>query len=201
MARALQGLGTSATRVIATSIVRDCYAGRQMARVNSLTFMVFLAAPIFAPSIGQLILFIAPWPAIFIGLGLYAILILGWIALRLPETQHPEDRREIAWREVGAALLMTLRDRMSLGYSLAMTLLLGGWIGFINSAQQVFADVFLVPTLFPIIFAACSICMAGAALLNSRLVERLGMRPLSHLALAEGWPAISLSPSPRRAWR
>ena len=28
LARALQGLGTSATRVIATSIVRDCYAGR-----------------------------------------------------------------------------------------------------------------------------------------------------------------------------
>ena len=29
LARTLQGLGTSATRVIATSIVRDCYAGRQ----------------------------------------------------------------------------------------------------------------------------------------------------------------------------
>jgi DHA1 family bicyclomycin/chloramphenicol resistance-like MFS transporter len=87
---------------------------------------------------------------------------------------------------------MTLRDRMSLGYSLAMTLLLGGWIGFINSAQQVFADVFLVPTLFPAIFAACSICMAGAALLNSRLVERLGMRPLSHLALA-GYIAVSFA--------
>jgi hypothetical protein len=29
LARALQGLGTSATRVIATSIVRDCYAGRR----------------------------------------------------------------------------------------------------------------------------------------------------------------------------
>jgi phenylpyruvate tautomerase PptA (4-oxalocrotonate tautomerase family) len=28
LARVLQGLGTSATRVIATSIVRDCYAGR-----------------------------------------------------------------------------------------------------------------------------------------------------------------------------
>src|SRR6202051_3669195 len=33
LARVLQGLGTSATRVIATSIVRDCYAGRRMGRV------------------------------------------------------------------------------------------------------------------------------------------------------------------------
>src|ERR1700742_3358162 len=30
LARVLQGLGTSATRVIATSIVRDCYAGRRI---------------------------------------------------------------------------------------------------------------------------------------------------------------------------
>ena len=34
LARVLQGLGTSATRVIATSIVRDCYAGRRMASVD-----------------------------------------------------------------------------------------------------------------------------------------------------------------------
>jgi len=41
LARALQGLCTSATRVIATSIVRDCYAGRRMASVMSLAMMVF----------------------------------------------------------------------------------------------------------------------------------------------------------------
>jgi len=36
LARGAAGLGTSATRVIATSIVRDCYAGRRMASVMSL---------------------------------------------------------------------------------------------------------------------------------------------------------------------
>jgi DHA1 family bicyclomycin/chloramphenicol resistance-like MFS transporter len=48
LARALQGLGTSATRVIATSIVRDCYAGRRMASVVSLAMMVFIAVPVIA---------------------------------------------------------------------------------------------------------------------------------------------------------
>jgi DHA1 family bicyclomycin/chloramphenicol resistance-like MFS transporter len=62
-------------------------------------------------------------------------------------------------------------------------LLLGAWLGFINSAQQVFAEIFLVPKLFPLIFAACSICMAAAALLNSQLVDRLGMRRLAHTAM------------------
>jgi DHA1 family bicyclomycin/chloramphenicol resistance-like MFS transporter len=50
LARALQGLGTSATRVIATSIVRDCYAGRRMASVMSLAMMVFIAVPVLPPS-------------------------------------------------------------------------------------------------------------------------------------------------------
>ena len=50
LARTLQGLGTSATRVIATSIVRDCYAGRRMASVMSLAMMVFIAVPVVAPS-------------------------------------------------------------------------------------------------------------------------------------------------------
>ncbi|GLR66476.1 Bcr/CflA family drug resistance efflux transporter [Acidocella aquatica] len=183
-ARVAQGFGAAGAQVATVSIVRDCYSGRRMAQVNSLSFIVFLAAPIFAPSLGQLVLLLAPWPVIFIGLGLYAMLIATWAGLRLPETQHPQDRRPIIWHEAAAALRLTLRNRMSLGYTLASTLLLGGWLGFINSAQQVFAGVFHVPKLFPLIFAACSICMAVAALANARLVERIGMRKLAHLALS-----------------
>jgi DHA1 family bicyclomycin/chloramphenicol resistance-like MFS transporter len=181
-ARVLQGVGAAGLQVVTTSIIRDCYAGRRMAEVNSLAFMVFLSAPILAPSAGQAVLMIAPWPAIFIMLGLYALGIIAWVALRLPETQHKEDRRAISWSETMLALNATLRNRMSLGYSLAMTLVLGSWLGFINSAQQVFAHVFLAPKLFPIIFATCSIFMAVAALTNARLVERLGMRVLTHSA-------------------
>jgi MFS transporter, DHA1 family, multidrug resistance protein len=191
-ARVAQGIGGAGAQVLSVSIVRDCYAGRRMAQVNSLSFMVFLSAPILAPSIGQFVLLFAPWPAIFIGLGGYAALITAWVAWRLPETQHAEDRRGVAWPEITAALRLTLRNRMSLGYTLAATLLLGSWLGFINSAQQVFAEVFRVPKLFPLIFAACSICMAIAALTNARLVERLGMRPLSHTALL-GFIAVSLA--------
>ncbi|MGH1557769.1 MFS transporter [Caulobacter segnis] len=49
VARFLTGLGAASTRVLSVSIVRDCYAGRQMARVMSLAFIVFLATPIIAP--------------------------------------------------------------------------------------------------------------------------------------------------------
>ena len=81
-----RGFGTSATRVIATSIVRDCYAGRRMASVMSLAMMVFIAVPVVAPSFGQAVLLLAQWRGIFIVLMLYGVLTLIWSALRMPET-------------------------------------------------------------------------------------------------------------------
>ena len=183
LARAGQGFGAAGAQVLSVSVVRDCYAGRQMARVMSLSFMVFLTAPIIAPSLGQGLLLLAPWPAIFAFLGIYGGLITLWVAWRLPETQHAEDHTGMNARAFAAAIRLTLANRMSLGYTLAAMLLLGAWLGFINSAQQVFAEVFHVPKLFPLIFAACSVCMAAAALLNARLVDRLGMRRLAHTAM------------------
>ena len=78
LARVLQGLGTSATRVIATSIVRDCYAGRRMASVMSLAMMVFIAVPVLAPSFGQAVLPLTQWRGIFIVLMLYGVVALIW---------------------------------------------------------------------------------------------------------------------------
>jgi MFS transporter, DHA1 family, multidrug resistance protein len=49
--------------------------------------------------------------------------------------------------------------------------------------QQIFADVFHRASLMPAMFALCAGFMGLAALVNSRLVERLGMRLISHTAL------------------
>jgi MFS family permease len=50
----------------AVALVRDCYSGRAMARVMSLAFMVFMAAPVLAPSFGELILIFGSWRLIFV---------------------------------------------------------------------------------------------------------------------------------------
>jgi DHA1 family bicyclomycin/chloramphenicol resistance-like MFS transporter len=48
---------------------------------------------------------------------------------------------------------------------------------------QIFSEVFHRPKLMPSMFALCAIFMGMAAYLNSRIVERLGMRLISHTAL------------------
>lgn len=182
-ARVLQGVGAAATRVLVVSIVRDCYSGRDMARVMSLAMIVFLAVPILAPSVGQAILLVAPWRWIFGVLGLFGMAVLFWVGMRLPETQDPRDRRPIEPASVAAAFRTVLTTRIGVGYMAAMAFILGGLFGFINSAQQVFVDVFHAPELFTTIFALIAMFMAAASLLNSRIVGRLGMRRVSHGAL------------------
>ncbi|MGO4840048.1 MFS transporter, partial [Rhizobiaceae sp. 2RAB30] len=54
--RFIQGVGASATRVIAVSFIRDVFGGRAMAEVMSLVFVVFMIVPVVAPGIGQLVM-------------------------------------------------------------------------------------------------------------------------------------------------
>jgi DHA1 family bicyclomycin/chloramphenicol resistance-like MFS transporter len=170
--------------VLAVSIVRDCYSGRRMARVMSLAFIDFLAVPVFAPSFGKAIMWVLPWRFIFVGFAAFALSVMAWVYLKLPETLHPEDRTPISFATTRRNFRFILTNRISIGYTIAMTVLLGGLFGFINSAQQVFFDVFHAEKWFTILFAMIGLSIAAAALTNARLVERFGTRVLSHSALS-----------------
>src|SRR5437879_2889500 len=141
LARALQGVCTSATRVIATSIVRDCYAGRRMASVMSLAMMVFIAVPVIAPAFGQAVLMLTQWRGIFIVLMLYGVLALIWSALRMPETLPISERKSLAIRDVFGAFRQTVTNRQTLGYAVAAGGVQGSLFAFVSSSQQVFTEI------------------------------------------------------------
>ncbi len=176
--------GLSAASVVVTrSVIRDLYSGRHMARVMSLTIMVFLMVPILAPSLGALILMVAAWRYIFIVCGIFAAFVCTWALLRLPETLHPEYRLTLTYAHIRGAVRLVLFNRCSLFYTLAMTVMFGGIMAYVGMVQQTFGEVFHRANLMPAIFALCATTMGVAAFLNSRIVERLGMRRISHTAL------------------
>jgi len=183
LARALQGFGTSATRVIATSVVRDCYAGRRMASVMSLAMMVFVAVPVVAPSFGQAVLLLTQWRGIFVVLMLYGVFTLVWSALRMPETLPEANRKSLAIGEVLRAYAQTVTNRQTLGYALACGGVWGAMVSFVFSSQQVFTEIYHLGHYFPLAFAAAATGVAIAGFLNSRIVGRVGMRVISHGAL------------------
>lgn len=181
--RLTQGLGAAATRVVATAVVRDRFAGRDMAEVMSLIFMVFMAMPIIAPGVGQVLLLTGPWQSIFVFMAGLATLISLWAFFRLPETLHPEYRRELTFKSVTGGFGIVFTNRLALFYGLAGMFLFGAMFGFVSSSQQIFVDIFGLGALFPVAFAAMAGMMAVSSFLNSRIVKRFGMRRLSHFAL------------------
>jgi len=183
IARAAMGASAAGARVVSVALVRDCFAGRSMARVMSLAFIVFMAAPIVAPSLGQLILYVGSWRLIFWAIGGVATLVVLWFWLRMPETLGQEGRLSLNPVRVLGDYALMLRDRQAVGYTIGIMLLSGGMFGFIGSVQQVMEDVFHAPELLAVVFPCVASTMALGSFLNSRLVMKVGMRRISHTAL------------------
>lgn len=184
VARTLQGGAAGATRVLVVSIVRDRFEGALMARVMSLTFVVFMLMPVLAPSFGQIVLLFASWRAIFWGLAIWGVGMLIWAWLRLPETLDPTHRRAISAASVREATAETLSNRVSLGYTLAVMAMMGALMGYIASIQQIIFDVFARPGMLGVVFAGVALPMAATSWANSRLVVRVGVRRMAHGGLA-----------------
>jgi DHA1 family bicyclomycin/chloramphenicol resistance-like MFS transporter len=180
--RFVHGLAAAAM-VLTRSVVRDLYAGRRMARVLSLTFVVFLMVPVIAPTLGALILKVAPWRAVFRVFAAFAGIVGLWAYLRLPETLHPEYRLALAPGKIFAAYRAVLWNRIPLCYSLAVMLLFGALISYVSMMPQIFGSVFHHASWMPTMFALCAGSMGIASLVNSRIVEHFGMRRISHFAL------------------
>jgi DHA1 family bicyclomycin/chloramphenicol resistance-like MFS transporter len=188
--RFIQGLGSAATRVITVSIVRDVFGGRLMAEVMSLIMMVFMIVPVIAPGSGQIIMLISTWHMIFVFIGTMATLVGAWMYFRLPETLKPENVRPLTVRSVASGFKIVLTDRVALCYTLASTFLFGALFGFINSAQQIYNNIYGLGVYTPLAFGGVAAFMALSSFVNSQFVGRFGMRRLSHTALL-GFVAIT----------
>lgn len=176
--RLIQGIGISAPRAVTLALVRDQFEGRAMARVMSFVSSVFILVPMLAPSLGQAILFFASWRGIF---GVYvalAVIVLIWLALRQPETLAPENRAPFTGRRILSATKEIIKNRLALGYTVTAGLVSGAFVGYLNSAQQIFQEQYALGTLFPVYFAIIASSIGLASLTNARLVMRYGMRLL-----------------------
>ena len=181
--RLLQGLAAAALAVVVVSIIRDRFSGDQMASLLSLIFIIFMAVPAIAPLLGQWVAAAFGWRAIFYGLAGVAFLVMLWVSLKLPETLTAENTVPIDHRSIATVWHAVVTNRVGLFYILGAGTIMGALFGFINSAQQIFADVFGRAELFPYAFAVVAGSMAVANFTNSRIVERFGARRVSHSAV------------------
>lgn len=183
IARFVQGVFSAGARLVATSVVRDLFAGRQMARFMSLVMTIFMIIPIIAPAVGQTILLVAPWEWIFGVLVMFGLAMLGWTWVRLPETLPRENRIPLNIASALGAYGEVIRTPITFGYMCASGIVFGALFSFIASSEQVFREVFHRGEDFVLWFSGIAGMLAVANFTNSRLVETIGMRRISHAAL------------------
>ena len=180
--RALQGVGVAAPHVVSMALVRDQYEGRLMARLMSLALAVFILVPTIAPALGQLVMWLAGWRAIFATFLAISTVALAWLALRQPETLPAERRLPFSPRSIARAVAEIVRIRAALGYTLSSGLIFAPFVAYLSSAQQIFQQAYDTGALFPAYFASLALAIGTALLVNGRLVMRHGMRLLCKAA-------------------
>lgn len=181
--RVVQGICCAGLSVVPAAIVRDHVGGDRMARLMSLIMMIFLLVPILAPAIGQGIMMVAGWRAIFGAMALMGVIVGAWVWLRLPESLAPENVQEIDPPTILRNMREAVSVRCSIGYVIGSALVFGSLFGFLNSSQQLIGEAFGMGDYFAIIFGGAVVGMVVANFTNSRIVERFGARRVGHTAL------------------
>lgn len=182
-ARFVQGVFASGVRVVATSIVRDLFVGREMASVMSLIMTVFMIIPIIAPALGAGIMLFVSWPWLFIVLGLFGAAAFVWVGLRLPETMPGENKKPISLPQTVSAYRTVISTPVTLGYMTASGVIFGALYAFVAASEQIFTEVFHKEDTFVLWFGGIAAALAAANLTNSKIVRRFGMRRISHIVL------------------
>ena len=177
-ARVLMGIGAAGPRVVALALVRDLYAGRDMARISSIVMMVFTLVPALAPLMGAAIIAGFGWRTVFLAYVVFSVISMLWLGLRQPETLPAPARRPLS----AAALLGALREvlghptvRLSI---LVQTLCYTMLFALISTVQPIFDVTFGRADSFPLWFGGLAVVAASSSFLNALLVGRLGMRAL-----------------------
>ncbi len=181
--RAAQGFFAAGIIALPPAIIRDRVGGDKMARMMSLIFVIFLMVPAVAPTIGEGILQVGSWRAIFGFMAVLGVAVGAWVHLRLPESLSQDNRQPILPRTIARNMGRALVLPSVAGYVIGSALVFGALFGFINSSQQLITETFGAGEIFPLIFAICAGSMALASWSNSRIVERFGARRVSHSAL------------------
>ncbi len=172
-ARVVMGLAAAAPRIVSLAIVRDRYRGEEMAQITSLSMMVFMVVPAAAPAVGEIVLGLGGWPAVFWSCAAFALLCLAWFALRQPETLPAPRALTPAMLWAGAReVLAQPQARAAL---VAQSAVFGALFGTLTTVQPLFDRGFGRGDGFAAWFALIALISAAASLTNAVLVARAGM--------------------------
>jgi MFS transporter, DHA1 family, multidrug resistance protein len=185
LVRFLQGLAGGTGIVIARAVVRDLYDGMTAARMFATLVMISGVAPIFAPLIGGQVLALSSWRGIFVVLTAIGALLVVLALARVPETLASERRHTGGLRQTLRVFRRLAVDVDYAPFAASYAIGFGAMFAYIAGGSYALEDVYRISAqAFSAVFAANSIGLVLVSQASSRVVARVGPRPLFRLGLA-----------------
>lgn len=176
--RLIQGFGAASCRVVSMALIRDKFEGQEMAKIMSLISAIFIVVPALAPSLGQLILFIANWQAIFIFVMVVSLLGVFLLHIRIPETLKVESRIQFSVKIIYQGIVETVTTPTTLAYMMASALVFGSFIGYLATSQPLLQVEYQLGDSFAFVFGLLSLAVGLSSLLNAKLLSKFSMEQL-----------------------
>lgn len=191
--RVIQALGVCAAAVLARAIARDLFEGETLGRALSLTMIATAAAPGFSPLLGSVLTTALGWRAIFLMVGVAAVVIGFFYARGLGETLPRERRVALSAPRVVAAYGRLLRDGKFILPAASVSLLMSGLFASFAAAPAILMSGMGLSSLQAgLYFAATVFVVFAAGMAAPRLAHRFGSRTITTLGLATALVAGSL---------
>jgi len=180
--RLVQAFGASASAVITTAIARDLWSDAALADRLSMLYLVVGFAPIFAPSLGGLILTQANWSGLFWFLMAFGILVAVSVAL-LPETSSSHERAQVQVRDAVWTYAALLRNRPFMLYVLTGACSVAVLFAYITGSSFLYIEALgVTPSLFALLFGLGAFGFIGASQLNRLLLRRVSLSIITRTA-------------------
>ncbi len=177
--RFVAAFGGSASMVIPRAVVRDLADGHDAARMMSKLMLVMGVAPILAPTLGGLVLGVAPWHAIFWLTAFYGAVCCALVWRLLPDTLPPERRMRLGLGNLLPRYAGVLRDRIFLSYALMGGFGMFGMFAYIGGSPPVFIQHFaFTPSQYGMLFGLSAGMFILASQLNPWMLMRFGSKRL-----------------------
>jgi DHA1 family bicyclomycin/chloramphenicol resistance-like MFS transporter len=159
--------------VVAFAILADLYGAREMARLSSLLAIVSSVAPMIAPLAGGYLLLAFSWPAIFLVLAAYGVLVLFVGLALLPETRSLEGRARSRAESPLSSYLAVVRNRPLMRLALICAFGTSAFATYLANAPRLFIEDFgIPPQQFGWYFAVNVIGLTIASQINRTLLKR-----------------------------
>ncbi len=177
--RFLQAVGGCVAQVGSVAMVRDFFPPAESAKIFSLLFLMIGVSPLFAPTIGSLIVSAAGWQWIFLVLASLAAIVLTLTFLFLPEGHAPDQTISLRPQDILRDFTAILKQPQFCTYAFAGAFSFAGLFAYVAGSPIIFMDRYHVSArVFGAIFAALTMGFIGGNQANVALLRTFNSRQI-----------------------